>query len=255
MAVLVEDRGHVRVVTIDRPERRNALDPATFVGLGRAFEAAEADDGVRVVVLTGTGDQAFCAGMDLKAFAAGAGFGSEGAPSGPGTEVFVERCYPKPIVAAVNGAAVGGGFGIVLACDLAVAAEHATFGLPEVKRGLVGAGSGSRAALRLPPAVAMELILTGEPMDASRALHFGLVNRVAPKEDVLPTALALAEIIAANGPLAVRVSKEIVFDARDLLGVDMAALREKASVVTRSADAQEGARAFAEKRLPVWTGR
>jgi enoyl-CoA hydratase len=254
MAVLVEDRGHVRLVTIDRPERRNALDPETFVGLGRAFEEAEADDGVRVVVLSGAGDQAFCAGMDLKAFAEGTGFG-DGAPTGPGTEVFVERCYPKPIVAAVNGAAVGGGLGIMLACDLAVAAEHATFGLPEVKRGLVGAGSGSRAALRLPPAIALELILTGERIDAARALHFGLVNRVVPAAEVLPTAFALAEAIAANGPLAVRISKEIVFDARDLLGVDMKALRDKAAIVTRSEDAQEGARAFAEKRPPVWTGR
>ena len=254
MAVLVEDRGLVRIVTIDRPERRNALDPETFVALGRAFEAAEADDGVRVVVLTGAGDRAFCAGMDLKAFASGTG-NAFGAPSGPGTEVFVERCYPKPIVAAVNGAAVGGGLGIMLACDLAVAAEHATFGLPEVKRGLVGAGSGSRAALRLPPAVALELILTGEPMDAARALHFGLVNRVVPAADVLPTALGLAAVIAANGPLAVRVSKEIVFDARGLLAVDMPAVRAKAAVVTRSEDALEGARAFAEKRPPQWTGR
>jgi enoyl-CoA hydratase len=207
------------------------------------------------VVLTGAGDQAFCAGMDLKAFASGSGFGQSGATSGPGTEVFVERCYPKPIVAAVNGAAVGGGLGIVLACDLAVAAEHATFGLPEVKRGLVGAGSGSRTALRLPPAVALELILTGDPMDAARALHFGLVNRVVPAAGVLPTALALAEVIAANGPLAVRISKEIVYDARALLGVDMKTLREKASVVTQSEDAKEGARAFAEKRPPRWTGR
>lgn len=253
MAVDVENRGAVRIITINRPERRNALDPETFSGLGRAFLDAEADDAVRVVVLTGAGDRSFCAGMDLKAFSEGSTAGSGG---GPGTEVFVERFYPKPIVAAVNGAAVGGGFGIMLACDLAVAAEHATFGLPEAARGLVGSGSGSRAALRLPPAIALELALTAAPMDAGRALHFGLVNRVVPAADVLSAAIALAELIAANAPLAVRVSKEIVYDTRGLVdGVDLAALRAKAAPVFASADAEEGARAFAEKRPPHFTGK
>ena len=252
MPVDLENRGAVRIITINRPERRNALDPETFTGLGSAFVAAEADDSVRVVVLTGAGDRSFCAGMDLKAFAAGDAAGSGG---GPGTEVFVERLYPKPIVAAVNGAAVGGGFGIMLACDLAVAAEHATFGLPEVARGLVGSGSGSRAALRLPPAVALELALTAQPMDAARALHFGLVNRVVPAGEELDAAIALAELIAANAPLAVRVSKEIVYDTRGLIdGFDLAALREKSAPVFASNDAKEGARAFAEKRPPNFTG-
>jgi enoyl-CoA hydratase len=252
MAVDVENRGAVRIVTINRPERRNALDPETFTGLGRAFVDAEADDSVRVVVLTGAGDRSFCAGMDLKAFAGGATAGSGG---GPGTEVFVERLYPKPVVAAVNGAAVGGGFGIMLACDLAVAAEHATFGLPEAARGLVGSGSGSRAALRLPPAIALELALTAAPMDAARALHFGLVNRVVPAGDELATAVELAELIAANAPLAVRVSKEIVYDTRGLIdGFDLAALRAKAAPVFASNDAKEGALAFAEKRPPNFTG-
>ncbi|MDQ1429686.1 MAG: enoyl-CoA hydratase [Actinomycetota bacterium] len=254
MAVDVVTQGTVRVITINRPERRNALDPATFRGLGDAFVAAEHDDAVRVLVLTGAGDQAFCAGMDLKAFVAGDA-GDAGPGPGPGTEVFVERVYPKPIIAAVNGAAVAGGFGIMLGCDLVVAAEHAVFGLPEVKRGLVGVGATSRAALRLPPAVVLELALTGAPMDAARALHHGLVNRVVPSADVLPTAIALAEEIAANAPLAVALTKEIAYDARHLLDVDIAAWRERAAPIFASADAREGATAFAEKRPPRFTGR
>ncbi len=253
MAVDVVTRGSVQVITINRPERRNALDPDTYRGLGRAFVEAEHDDAIRVVVLTGAGDQAFCAGMDLKAFLADAG--AAGAGAGPGTEVFVERVYPKPIIAAVNGAAVAGGFGIMLGCDLVVAAEHAVFGLPEVKRGLVGVGATSRAALRLPPAVVLELALTGAPMDATRALHHGLVNRVVPSADVLPTAIALAEEIAANAPLAVALAKEIAYDARRLFDVDIGAWRERAAPIFASDDAREGATAFAEQRPPEFTGR
>ncbi len=252
MAVDVVTHGSVRVITINRPERRNALDPDTYLGLGRAFVEAEHDDTVRVVVLTGAGDQAFCAGMDLKAFAAGEH--GAGAGSGPGTEVFVERVYPKPIIAAVNGSAVAGGFGIMLGCDLVVAAEHAVFGLPEVKRGLVGVGATSRAALRLPPAMVLELALTGAPMDAARALHHGLVNRVVPSADVLPTAIGLAEEIAANAPLAVGMAKAIACDARRLFEVDIAAWRERAAPIFASDDAREGATAFAEKRPPEFTG-
>ncbi len=244
--------GSVRVVTIDNPQRRNALDGPTYRGIGEAFTAAEHDDAVRVVVLTGAGDLAFCSGMDLKAFAAGQGVTAE---DGPGPGVFVDRMYPKPIIAAVNGAAVGGGFGIMLGCDLVVAADHATFGLPEVRRGLVGVGATSRAALRLPPAVVLELALTGAPIDAARALHHGLVNRVVPAAELLPTAIDLAEQIAANGPLAVAAAKEIVFDARALLSFDVPVWREKVAPVFASEDAREGATAFAEKRPPRFTGR
>jgi len=181
-------RDGVLVLTMNRPEQRNALNRDLFREIGQAFVGAETDPEVRAIVLTGAGDKAFCAGMDLKAFAAGEPIG---AGDGPGTTVFVERCYPKPIVAAVNGAAVAGGFGVMLGCDIIVAAEHATFGLPEVKRGLVGVGATTRASLRLPPAVTLELALTGEPMDAARALHYGLVNRVVPAADVLPVAIAI----------------------------------------------------------------
>ncbi len=166
----------------------------------------------------------------------------------------MERVYPKPIVAAVNGAAVAGGLGIMLGCDVVVAADHAVFGLPEVKRGLVGVGATSRATLRLPPAVVLELALTGAPMDATRALHHGLVNRVVSSEEVLPTAIALAEEIAANAPLAVALAKEIVYDAGRLLHVDIAEWRERAAPIFASNDAREGATAFAEKRTPRFTG-
>jgi enoyl-CoA hydratase len=252
MTVDVVTTGFVRLVTINRPEQRNALDRATYRGIGEAFASAEHDDAVRVVVLTGAGDQAFCAGMDLKAFASGDRITAD---DGPGPSVFVERVYPKPVIAAVNGAAVAGGFGIMLGCDLVVAADHATFGLPEVKRGLVGVGATSRAALRLPPAVTLELALTGELMDASRALHHGLVNRVVPGVEVVPTALGLAETIAANAPLAVVLAKEIAFDAARLLDVDIATFRAKAAAVFESEDAREGTVAFAEKRPARFQGR
>ena len=173
----------------------------------------------------------------------------------PGTEVFVERVYPKPIIAAVNGAAVAGGFGIMLGCDIVIAADHAVFGLPEVRRGLVGVGATSRATLRLPPAVVLELALTGQPMNATRALHHGLVNRVVSSEEVLPTALDLAEQIAANAPLAVALAKELVYNAGRLLHVDIAEWRERAAPIFASNDAREGATAFAEKRAPNFTGR
>jgi enoyl-CoA hydratase len=244
-------RDGVLVLTMNRPERRNALDRDLFREIGNAFVGAETDQEVRAIVLTGAGDKAFCAGMDLKSFAAGEPIGPG---DGPGTTVFVERCYPKPIVAAVNGAAVAGGFGVMLGCDIIVAAEHATFGLPEVKRGLVGVGATTRASLRLPPAVTLELALTGEPMDAQRALHHGLVNRVVPADQVLPTAIEIATRIAANAPLAVVMAKEIALDARGLLEPDIARWRERAASVMTSNDAKEGARAFAEKRPPNFTG-
>lgn len=257
MAISVYNHGAVRVVVIDRPERRNALDPETSDAFARAVADAAEDDGVRVLVLTGAGDRAFCSGMDLKAFrdlppgAAGAGGGG-----GFGPDAITEHVYPKPVIAAVNGAAVGGGLGLALACDLLVAAEHATFGLPEVQRGLVGTGAGARTVLRLPPAIAMELLLTGEPIDAAQALALGLVNRVVPADGLMDTALALAERIAANGPLAVRLSKALAYEVRQLgPGLDMARLRELTAPAIRSDDAREGAAAFAEKRPPRFTGR
>jgi enoyl-CoA hydratase len=249
--VEVERLGAVTVVTINRPERRNALDPAAMSGLGRALAAAELDDAVRCVVLTGAGEKAFCAGMDLRAFAEG-GISPDDLPK-PGLEVLIERVYPKPVVAAVNGAALAAGFELVMACDLVVAAQHALFGLPEVKRGLVAAGGGTRLPLRVPLAVALEIGLTGEPVDAARAHALGLVNRVVPAADVRAEALALAEAIAANGPLAVAATKELM--RAEAAGLSIAAVGARAKPVFESEDAREGALAFAQRRAPVWRNR
>jgi enoyl-CoA hydratase/carnithine racemase len=250
MGVLVESRDTLRVVTIDNQEHRNALDLETFEGLGAAFSEAETDPDVRVLILTGAGRQAFCAGMDLRSFPRD---GSRRLGRGP--EVFTERLYAKPIVAAVNGAAVGGGLGLVLACDIAIGADNARFGLPEVQRGLIGAGAASRAAVRLAPAVAMELALTGDLIDAPRALALGLVSRVVAPENLMAAALAVAERIAANAPLAVMATKEVVYEAAALGRLDMASLRAKVAHVGASADAKEGAQAFIERRPPQFRGQ
>ncbi|WP_109526586.1 MULTISPECIES: enoyl-CoA hydratase-related protein [Nocardia] len=250
MTVLVEQLDAVTVVTINRPEARNALDAETMAGIGEAFAAAEWNPEVRAVMLTGAGDRAFCAGMDLHAFAEGGAIIDE---SRPGLEVFTQRIFPKPVIAAVNGAAVAGGFELVLACDLVIAADHVKFGLPEVKRGLVAAGGGTRLPRRIPLAVALELGLTGETFGPQRALELGLVNRVVPGDRLRTEALALAQGIARNGPLALKVTKELMW--AEVKGLDGKAIEEASRGVFASADALEGARAFAEKREPVWQGR
>jgi len=251
MAVNVTMHGSTLVVEIDRPERRNALDGATLGGIGTAFADAETDTSVRAVVLTGAGDDAFCAGGDLRA----TGADRMPPPGSPGIEVFTTRCYPKPVVAAVNGAAVGGGLELMLACDLVVAADHATFSVPEVKRGLVGAGCTTRLTARLPPAIVFELCAIGDPFPASRAFDLGLVNAVVPRTEVLATALSLAERVTANAPLALALTKQLLWDEARMHDADeWAAIRAKAAPVFASNDAREGAAAFAERRAPNWTG-
>lgn len=246
--VEVERRGPVTVVTINRPRAGNSLDGATMTGIGHAFEEAEKDDTVRAVVLTAAGEKIFCAGMDLKAFM------TEGAMEvkGPGLDIFTRRVYPKPVIGAINGTAAGGGFELALSCDLLVAAETAKFGLPEVTRGLIAAGGGTRLPQRVPLALALELGLTGALVSAERIREMGLVNRVVPAADVLPTARALAEQIAANGPLALRVTKELMVG--EIPATDWDAVTATVAPVFNSADAKEGARAFAERRAPRWTG-
>jgi enoyl-CoA hydratase len=253
MSVLVERQGAVLIVTLNRPEKRNALDQATMSGIGRALTEAEGDDAISAIVLTGAGS-VFCAGMDLAAFAAG---GTPTGDKGPGIEVFTHWLYPKPIIAAANGSAVAGGFELLLACDLVVAADTAKFGIPEVKRGLVAAGGGIlNLPRRLPLALALELGLTGEPVDAARAYELGLVNRVVPADEVRAEALRLAERIAANAPLAVRFTKEQMRTVAG--GVDAEELDRFNKLIVPiflSEDAKEGALAFTERRPPVWTGR
>jgi len=261
--LLRERRGGVEVLTLNRPEKRNALNKELLTALSEAFAELETDDAVNAIVLTGAGEKAFCAGMDLAEFAAGGGGGNTVAEQTgeaddsvvPARHQIVSWDYPKPLVAALNGATVGGGFEIMMACDLVVAAEHVKFGLAEVKRGLMPGGGGTLLATRIPLTIALEITLTGETFDAARALELGLVNRVVPSGAELDEALALAELIAANGPLAVRTVKKLV-RATTLQGGDAGWPRpSEIGAVFGSEDAREGATAFAEKRAPRFVGR
>lgn len=253
--LLRERRGHVEILTINRPEVRNAVNGAVSKAMGAALDELAEDDEVWVVILTGSGDKAFSAGMDLKAFAAGEGAAIVDAPGGFGG--IAKREFPKPLIAALNGSALAGGCEIMLACDLVVAADHARIGVPEVQRGLLaGAGALLRLPRRLPGAIAMELVLTGEPIDAPRALELGLVNRVVPSDRLMDEALALAERIAANAPVAVRCSKQVLLRAGQLPDEQAWPVNDTAAgQVFASADAMEGSTAFAEKRPPRWQGR
>jgi len=257
--VLLERRGHVLVITLNRPAARNAVNAEMCIQVGDALEAADHDPEIRVVVLTGAGDKAFCAGADLKAIMRGEAVIPEGREHW-GLAGYVSHPIDKPTIAAVNGPALGGGTELVLASDLAIAANTAVFGLPEVTRGLIaGAGGAFRLSTRLPQVVAMELLLTGDPITAERALELNLINRVVPADQVLDEALALAQRIAENAPLAVQASKRIALgqnSAGDRPGEEpgWAATTAELQTVAFSEDAQEGPRAFAEKRKPVWKG-
>jgi enoyl-CoA hydratase len=251
-SVHVEDADGVRTITIDRPEARNAIDLATATLLAEAMDGLDADDTLRLGVLTGAG-RGFSAGMDLKAF----GRGEDPFVPGRGFGGFTERQPRKPLVAAVEGFALAGGFEMVLACDLVVASRGARLGLPEVTRGLLAAGGGLvRLPARIPRNVAMELVLTGAPITAERAHDLGLVNVLCEEGEALGAARALAATIARNAPLAVRESARIVREAQDRPESE-AFDRHRGVVrsVAASADASEGASAFVEKRSPVWTGR
>jgi len=250
--VLVERRGAVQVIVINRPQARNALNLAVATGIRDAVDELDADGELRAGVLTGAGGT-FSAGMDLKAFLTGE------LPAFPGRGLcgITETPPRKPLIGAAEGWALAGGFELLLACDLVVAGASARFGVPEVKRSLVaGAGGALLLAQRIPRAIALEMLLTGEPIDAARAAEVGLVNRVVDGGKALDTAVELAASIAANGPLALIATKEIATGGGDWAGAEK---WEKANAlmapVFGSQDAQEGARAFAEKRSPVWKGQ
>jgi enoyl-CoA hydratase len=251
-AVLTERRGSVLVVTLNRPDARNAVNAAVAEGVAGALDALDGDDALAVGVLTGAG-KGFSSGMDLKAFVAGESpyFGDRGFAG------IVQRPALKPLIAAVEGFAVAGGCEIALACDLIVAARGARLGVPEVKRSLVAAGGALlRLPRRLPAGVAMELALTGDPIDAERAHELGLVNALAEPGEALETALALAERIAANGPLALTATKRILTESQGWPEEEFWQRQgEISGPVFSSEDAREGATAFAEKRDPVWKGR
>ncbi|MGX1675525.1 crotonase/enoyl-CoA hydratase family protein [Streptomyces sp. NPDC055400] len=249
--VAVERDNGVMVITIDRPAVRNAIDYDTAQALSAAFDELDAAPSLYVAVLTG-GSGTFSAGMDLKAFAAG-----DRLPrSERGFAGIVWQPPRAPVIAAVEGFALGGGFEIVLACDLVVAARDAVFGLPEVQRGQCASGGGLlRLPRRIPYHRAMELVLTGERLGAEAAERLGLVTRLTPPGGALAEARSLAERIAANGPLAVAASKRVVVESQDWPSHE--AFERQAAIVDpvrNSADAREGALAFSEKRDPVWRG-
>lgn len=252
MLVTFSAEGPVAIIRLNRPDQRNAVNMALMADLKLAMARFESSPDLHVAVLTGAG-RVFCAGMDLGAFAAGE---RPGLGDPEGFAGFVQARPGKPVIAAVNGGAHAGGFELMLACDLAIVEESALFSLPEVKRGLVAAGGGAyRLPQRIPPALAMEMLLTGDPISAERAAALGLVNAIVPGAQLLPAAMALAHRIAANAPMALRetlaLARQAASQGEEVL---CAANAEIWARVDGSADALEGARAFKEKRAPEWTG-
>jgi Enoyl-CoA hydratase/carnithine racemase len=250
--VLVNRSNGVLIITLNRPNVRNAVDQAMAEAVAAALDELDSSPELRAGIITGAGPS-FCAGMDLNAFLRG----ERPVAKDRGFAGIVEQPPKKPMIAAVEGHAVGGGFELVLACDLIVAAENAVFGLPEVKRGLVAAGGALlRLAERVPYHLAMEWALTGGFVGAEQAHAVRLVNRLTPVGQALPTALELANEIAANAPLAVQATKEIIVSSRDWPAAEaFDRQRPIAEAVRASHDAAEGARAFRERRAPRWEGR
>ena len=250
--VLYERRGTAALLTINRPDRRNALSVETCHQLRAAWTRFEADTDALVAIVTGAGDRAFCAGYDIAEKQHGNTAGIADFAPRLETTSYVS----KPVIAAVNGAAVAAGMALVEACDLIVAAEDAWFGLPEVKLG-IGVAPFVQSLWTLPQHVLMELLLTGEPLTAQRAHQIGFVNRLVPRERLLDESLTLAETIARNAPLVVRASKAMLYQGIEAMGMPAAhrVARELFVPVGQSDDAQEGFRARRERRPPRWTGR
>ena len=258
-AALVERRGNVEVITINRPEARNAVNGAVSIAVGDALERANDDPDVWAVVITGAGDKSFCAGADLKAISRRENLYHPDHGEW-GFAGYVHHFIDKPTIAAVNGAALGGGTEIALASDLVVADERATFGLPEVKRGLVAAAGGVfRIVDALPRKVAFEMMFTGDPISAADAARWGMINQVVPDGTTLQAALAMAARVTVNAPLAVQVSKRVGYGVDDGVVTDeepkWARLMREVKSLLKSEDAKEGPLAFAEKRQPVWKAR
>jgi enoyl-CoA hydratase len=251
-AVLTERQDNVLVITLNRPEARNAINLALAEGIAAGLDELDADEGLSVGVLTGAGG-GFCAGMDLKAFVTG----ERPWVGDRGFAGIVQRASRKPLIAAVEGYALAGGFEVALACDLIVASREAIFGLPEVKRGLLAAGGGLvRLPRRMPYNVAMELGITGAPLAAERAAEMGIVNRLTSPGEALAGALEVAAEIAENGPVAVIAAKDVLALAAEGTETDAwERQRPINAMIAQSEDAKEGALAFVEKRKPVWRGR
>jgi crotonobetainyl-CoA hydratase len=258
-AAIVERRGNVALITINRPDARNAVNGAVSTAVGDALATAQGDPDVWAVVITGAGDKSFCAGADLKAISRGENLFHHEHDEW-GFAGYVHHFIDKPTIAAVNGTALGGGSEIALASDLVIACESASLGLPEVKRGLIaGAGGVFRIVEQLPRKVALELVFTGEPMSAADALRWGLINQVVPDGTVVEAALALAERITVNAPLSVQASKRVAYGADngtiDTEEPKWARTTREFTALLKTEDAKEGPLAFAEKRQPVWKAR
>ena len=247
----------IATITLNRPERLNAMDAAHYDALSKAWIAVRDDPAIRVAIVTGAGERSFTTGADLKSFIPAAPtmaelmLTQEGQLLNRGLEVW------KPVIAAVNGYCLGGGMTLLLATDIRIAAEHATFNVAEVKRGVFPANGGTQRMIRqLPHAIAMEMLLTGDAVDAATAERWGLVNKVVPMSALMETARAYATRIAGNAPLAVQAAKELAIRSRD---VDLATGLRLEQLMLRhlqgTEDVQEGARAFAEKRPPRFQGR
>jgi crotonobetainyl-CoA hydratase len=255
---VTERRGSVLIITLNRPEARNAVNAAVSTAVGDALDQAQHDPDVRAVVITGSG-QSFCAGADLKAISRRENLYHPDHPEW-GFGGYVHHYIDKPTIAAVNGTALGGGTELALASDLVVAEDRAKFGLPEVKRGLIAAAGGVfRIVDHLPRKVAMELLFTGEPMSSADALKWGLINQVVPDRSVVDAAVALADRITVNAPLAVWASKRVAYGVDDgvITGDESGwsrTMREMRAVL-KSEDAKEGPLAFAEKRQAQWKAR
>jgi enoyl-CoA hydratase len=249
-AVLTEVRGNVLIVTLNRPEAKNAANKALAEGVAAAMDRLDSDNDLRVGIITGAGGT-FCSGMDLKGFLAG----ERPHIPGRGFAGLTESPPRKPLIAAVDGYALAGGFEIALACDMIVANVDSKFGIPEVKRGLAAAAGGLvRLPRQIPQRLAMELALTGDFISAARAYEMGLINRIVPGV-ALDGALELAQAISANGPLAVAASKQVIREQQDWSQAEQWAKQyELTAAVFSSNDAREGAAAFAQKRAPNWTG-
>lgn len=256
MSIDVTRDGHVAVVTLNRPDRLNALDADHYESLGQAWVEVRDDPAIRVAVVTGSGEKSFSVGADLKSFIpeepelSNFWLTQHGQLLNRGLEVW------KPIVAAVNGYCLGGGLTLLLATDVRIAAEHATFGVPEVTRGVIPANGGTqRLVQQIPFARAMELLLSGETIDAATALEWGLVNLVVPRDELLEVAMTYARRIGANAPLAVQAAKELAYRSRDVdLATGLRLEQAMARLLRASKDVQEGAKAFSEKRPPDFTG-